>query len=75
MDRIRKKKKGQSAVEYIVLATTVTIVVLVGFDEHLGMLIQARNLAERVFNENLRGILGTNAVLASRTSSVVGDYP
>ena len=67
------KKKAQSAVEYLILATTITIVVLIGFDEKRGFLIKARNLSEGMFNQSLRGIMGTNAEMATR--SFATNYP
>lgn len=56
-----RPQKGQSAVEYLILATTITIVVLIGFDERRGLLQQARNLTEGLFNQSLRGIMGTES--------------
>jgi len=68
-----KKKKGQSAIEYLILATTITIVVLIGFDERRGFLVLARNYSEIFFNESLRGIMGTNSQSAARAWAT--NYP
>lgn len=67
MSKVHKRRTGQSAIEYMILATTVTIVVLVGFDEDRGFLIKSRNLAEGMLNEAIRGIMGTDAAVAART--------
>jgi len=68
-----KKRQGQSAIEYLILATTITIVVLIGFDERRGFLVLARNYSEGFFNESVRGIMGTSAVNAAR--STASNYP
>jgi len=67
MNKSRQRRKGQSAIEYMILATTITIVVLVGFDEDQGFLVKSRNLAEGMLNEAIRGIMGTNSSVAART--------
>lgn len=67
MKRRANIKKGQSAIEYLILATTITIVVLIGFDEDRGFLQQARNLTEGLFNQSLEGIMGT-AVYSNTTA-------
>ncbi len=72
-ERMEKKRKGQSAIEYLILATTITIVVLIGFDERRGFLVLARNYSEVFFNETLRGIMGTNAHDAVRDAAT--NYP
>jgi hypothetical protein len=69
----QKQKKGQSAVEYLILATTVTIVILVGFDQDRGLLMMARNLSEGMINQSLRGIMGTNSLVAARKGAA--NYP
>jgi len=73
MKRIRPKKTGQSAIEYLILAASITAVVLIGFDEDQGFLLQARNLSEGMFNQALRGIMGTEAENAVRTYKM--NYP
>ena len=73
LERMGKKRKGQSAIEYLILATTITIVVLIGFDERRGFLVLARNYSEVFFNETLRGIMGTNAKYAVRDTAT--NYP
>ena len=76
MRKDSKFKKGQSAIEYLILATTITIVVLVGFDERRGFLQQARNLTEGMFNESLRQIMGNVSTRAARSyiDSESGDW-
>lgn len=69
----QKKVKAQSAVEYLILTTTILVVVLVGFSENKGFLTQARNLSAEAFNEALRGIMGTNSVISART--MANNYP
>lgn len=75
----KEKKKGQSAIEYLILATAVAIVVLIGFDEKRGLLVQARNLTGGMFEQALRGIFGSDSSIVSRTdvdlNSIVDSYP
>ena len=73
MNRQRIRKRGQSAIEYMILATTVMVVILIGFDERSGVLIQGRNLAEGILNAAFIEIMGTTSEVAARTG--YQNYP
>ena len=67
------RKYGQTAVEYLILLATITVVVLIGFDEQRGFMVRTRNLAEVSFNETLRNVMGPPPGAAARTHAT--SYP
>ena len=61
MKKAQISHKGQSAIEYLILATAIVIVVLVGFNKDNGFMLKAQNVAEGMMNQSVRGIMGTVA--------------
>ncbi|MEW5894475.1 MAG: hypothetical protein AB1650_01775 [Candidatus Omnitrophota bacterium] len=70
-----KRRKGQSAIEYLILATVITIIVLIGFDQERGFLIEARNLSEEMFNRSVRRIVGISPLTSDAIRTTMTNYP
>ncbi len=70
-----KHPVGQSAIEYLILATTITIVVLVGLGGNAGFLTKARQSSEVFFKQTLRGVMGSSTNTANILRKQATNYP
>ncbi len=59
---ILSRRHAQAAFEYIILLTTVVIVVLLSFHPTSGVLVRAKNLTDEFMNTVIRKTYGRNAV-------------
>ncbi|HRZ39629.1 MAG TPA: hypothetical protein P5246_01340 [Candidatus Omnitrophota bacterium] len=68
-------REAQAAFEYMILLTTVVLVVLLAFHPKKGFLIKAKNLSDEYMNYTLKETYGLPAAYNGVTFGSKGPFP